>query len=180
MSERRHKIEIVTTRRVVEMSECVPAWIEIAPFDRKALEASDDGQALLSALDEHFEFIEEAVVDGVPVFRGETGQANYGTDSFIEDIYPRIEKLSLYCVASDEGSYDWDAHRDVHLPDGEDYYFPAKRNGDAVMTYDVWRERSSGSDGTVEEYWADATRDVAHWALKVQEKVKPASIPVVS
>lgn len=162
------------------MSELVSAWIEIAPFDRKTLEASDDGHRLLSALDEHFEFIKEAVVDGVPVFRGETGQANYGTDAFIEDIYPLVNKLSLCCVASDEGSYDWDAHRDVHLPDGSHYYFPAKRDGEAVMTYNAWHERSSGSDETVEEYWANATRDVAHWVLKLQETVQPASSPVVS
>ena len=162
------------------MSECVGAWLDIAPFDRTALEASDDGQALLSALDEHFEFIEETVVDGVPVFHGEDGQANYGTDSFIEDIYPLIEKLSLCCVASDEGSYDWDAHRDVRLPDVSHYYFPAKRNGEAVMTYDAWHKRSSGSDATVDEYWADANRDVAHWVLKLQETVQPTSSPVVS
>ncbi|MHB1903763.1 MAG: hypothetical protein ACYCTG_06635 [Ferrimicrobium sp.] len=164
------------------MSERVTAWLEIAPFDRAALEASDDGQTLLSVLDEHFyEMSEEKLVDGVPVFHGEDYQADYGTDSFIEDIYPLAEKLSLCCVASDEGSYDWDAHRDVHLPDGSHYYFPAKRDGEAVMTHDTWLKRSRESNGmTVEEYWESATRDVAHWALKVQEEMKPSSSPVVS
>jgi len=116
------------------MGDRVYGWATIGPWDEVAVPASEEGRALLAAIEEiGFEERVESDVVGVHLLLLNDSQCNYGTMAFEEaGLVEKAVAAGLWIAVGDEGSVEWGPHHEVHTPSGEAYSFEGEVGGAVV------------------------------------------------
>jgi hypothetical protein len=88
------------------MGDRVYGWAMIGPWDEAAVSATEEGRALLAAIEEiDFEERDERDVDGVRLLFLSDTQCNYGTSAFDEPgLVEKAVAAGLWIAVGDEGS----------------------------------------------------------------------------
>lgn len=158
------------------MGDRVYGWAMIGPWDRDVVSTSEEGRALLAAI-ELIDFEDGDEIDdaGVRLLSLSDGQCNYGTMAFEDDgLVEKAVAAGLWIAVGDDGSVDWDPHHEVHAPSGESYGFLGEP-GSAVVGSDFLARVEAECGGAaavafakVKEHLELGNRSLGQWIAAAQ------------
>ena len=159
------------------MGDRVYGWAMIGPWDEAAVSTSEEGRALLAAIDEiDFEERDERDVDGVRLLFLSDSQCNYGTYAFEEPgLVKKAVAAGLWIAVGDEGSFEWGAHHEVYTPSGEGYAF-AGEVGATVIGSDFLAEIEKTYGGSAAVALAKVKEHLDLWNRSLDEWIAAAQV----
>lgn len=158
------------------MGDRVYGWAQVGPWDGGVVVASEEGQALLAAIEAiGFEESDETEVDGVRLLCLGDGQCNYGTSAFEDDGLVEVAVAAgLWIAVGDVGSVEWGPHHSVYAPSGRSWDFEGETGSVTVTSSMVAEtERVCGGDAAttlakLHEYFTLGNRSLRDWIVAEQ------------